>query len=305
MRRSAPNATSLNLVRFCHARVLGQRDVRLAVSVGSGFLFVDEIVEDAPATLQSLIVSGEPAVTSVRSRLAAALAAGASTTPQSEIEFAPAVIDAPTILAVGLNYASHAAELGFEVDENPTVFGLLPGSVSPHLGTTEWSRAITDAVDYEVELGVVIGRDALNVPEADALDYVFGYTVVNDITARDVQNQEKQWTRCKSFDGFTPVGPVVVTSDEIDDPQNLALLLTVNGAVRQSSVTGEMLHTVAQLISHLSQGSTLKAGTLISTGTPSGAGFTRTPQVLLADGDVVEATIEGIGTLVTHCRATA
>ena len=291
-------------MRFCHARVLGQPDVRLAVAVESGLLFVDEIVEDAPATLQSMIVSGESAVRSIRSRVSAALAAGASTTPESEVEFAAAVIDAPTILAVGLNYASHAAELGYEVDEHPTIFGLLPGSASAHLGTTEWSRRITDAVDYEVELGVVIGRDALNVPEADALDYVFGYTVVNDITARDVQNQEKQWLRCKSFDGFTPVGPVVVTSDEIDDPQNLALLLTVNGHVLQSSVTGEMLYSVAQLVSHLSQGSTLKAGTLISTGTPSGAGFTRTPQVLLADGDVVEATIEGIGTLITHCRAT-
>ena len=291
-------------MRFCHARVLGQSDVRLAVSVDSGLLFVDEIVEDAPATLQSMIASGEPGVTSIRSRVAAALAAGASTTPESEIEFAAAVIDAPTILAVGLNYASHAVELGYDVDEHPTVFGLLPGSASAHRGTTEWSRRITDAVDYEVELGLVIGRDALNVPESDALDYVFGYTVVNDITARDVQQHEKQWLRCKSFDGFTPVGPVVVTSDEIDDPQNLALLLTVNGRVLQSSVTGEMLYSVAQVVSHLSQGSTLKAGTLISTGTPSGAGFTRTPQVLLADGDVVEATIEGIGTLVTLCRAT-
>ena len=291
-------------MRFCHARVLGQPDVRLAVSVDSGLLFIDDIVEDAPATLQSLIASGESAVKSMRSRVAAALAAGVSTTPESEIEFAAAVIDAPTILAVGLNYASHAVELGFEVDEHPTVFGLLPGSASAHRGTTAWSRRITDAVDYEVELGVVIGRDALNVTEAEALDYVFGYTVVNDITARDIQQHEKQWLRCKSFDGFTPVGPVVVTSDEIGDPQNLALLLTVNGHVLQSSVTGEMLYSVAQLVSHLSQGSTLKAGTLISTGTPSGAGFTRTPQVLLADGDVVEATIEGIGTLVTHCRAT-
>ena len=291
-------------MRFCHARVLGQSDVRLAVSVDSGLLFVDEVVEDAPATLQGLIASGEHAATAVRSRIAAALAGGASTTSESEIEFAAAVIDPPTILAVGLNYASHAAELGFEVDENPTIFGLLPGSVSPHLGTTSWSRSLTDAVDYEVELGVVMGRDALNVSEGDALDYVFGYTVVNDISARDIQQNEKQWLRCKSFDGFTPVGPVVVTSDELGDPQNLALLLTVNGQVLQSATTGEMMHTVAQLICHLSQGSTLKAGTLISTGTPAGAGFTRTPQVLLSDGDVVEATIEGIGTLVTHCRAT-
>jgi ureidoglycolate lyase len=270
-------------VRFCHARVLGQRDVRLAVSVDSGLLFVDEVIEDAPATLQSMLDGGDAAIAAVRSRVSAALAAGASTTPESEIEFAPA---------------------GFDVDENPTIFGLLPGSVSAHMGTTEWSRSVTDAVDYEVELGVVMGRDALNVSEAEALDYVFGYTVVNDITARDIQQQEKQWLRCKSFDDFTPVGPVVVTRDEIADPQNLALLLTVNGQVLQSSTTGDMLRSVAKLISHLSHGSTLKAGSLISTGTPEGAGYTRTPQTLLADGDVIEATIEGIGTLVTHCRTT-
>ena len=291
-------------MRFCHARVLGQRDVRLAVSVDSGLLFVDEVIEDAPATLQTMLEGGEAAIAAVRSRVSAALAANVSTTPEPEIEFAPAVLDAPTILAVGLNYASHAAELGFDVDENPTIFGLLPGSVSPHMGTTAWSRSLTDAVDYEVELGVVIGRDALNVSEADALDYVFGYTVVNDITARDIQQQENQWLRCKSFDDFTPVGPVVVTRDEIADPQNLALLLTVNGQVLQSSTTGDMMRSVAKLISHLSRGSTLRAGSLISTGTPEGAGYTRTPQTLLADGDVIEATIEGIGTLVTHCRTT-
>ncbi len=289
-------------MRFCHARVLGQSEVRLAVSVSSGLLFLDEVVEDAPATLQQMLDGGDPLVKAIRSRVEAALSSCVSTTPESEVELAPSVIDAPTILAVGLNYASHAAELGFEVDENPTIFGLLPGSVAPHGGTTTWSRTVTDAVDYEVELGVVMGRDALNVSEAEALDYVFGYTVVNDITARDIQQQEKQWLRCKSFDGFTPVGPVVVTRDELGDPQDLALMLTVNGQVLQSSSTSDMMRPVARLISHLSQGSTLLAGTLISTGTPEGAGYTRSPQVLLSDGDVVEATIEGIGTLVTHCR---
>ncbi len=289
-------------MRFCHARVLGQSEVRLAVSVNSGLLFVDEVVEDAPATLQQMLEGGEPLVKAVRSRVEAALSSGVSTTPEPEIELAPSVIDAPTILAVGLNYAAHAAELGFDVDDHPTIFGLLPGSVAAHGSTTTWSRTLTDAVDYEVELGVVMGRDALNVSEAEALDYVFGYTVVNDITARDIQQQEKQWLRCKSFDGFTPVGPVVVTRDELGDPQDLALMLTVNGQVLQSSSTSDMMRPVARLISHLSQGSTLLAGTLISTGTPEGAGYTRSPQVLLADGDVVEATIEGIGTLVTHCR---
>lgn len=269
---------------------------------GDSVVLVSDVISPAPATLQELLEQGHKAVTELSAAVTRAIADKRSFVATDGVEFGPAIIGSPTIIAVGLNYAEHAAELGYDVPEHPTIFGLLPGSVGAHEGTTTWAREVTDAVDYEVELGVVIGRDAFNVTPAEAVDFIFGYTVVNDLSARDVQQQEQQWFRCKSFDGFTPVGPVVVTADSIPDPQSLALMLTVNGQVLQASTTANMMRTAAELVSYLSRGSTLKAGTLIATGTPSGAGFTRTPQVLLQDGDIVEATIEGIGTLVTHCR---
>jgi 2-keto-4-pentenoate hydratase/2-oxohepta-3-ene-1,7-dioic acid hydratase in catechol pathway len=157
-------------------------------------------------------------------------------------------------------------------------------------------------VDYEAELGVIIGRPARNVSVHDALDYVFGYTVVNDITARDLQFSEAQWSRCKSFDGFTPTGPVVVTADEIGDPQDVWLTTHVDGRILQDASSGDMVRTVAEIISYLSKTSTLLPGTLISTGSPGGAGYSRKPQVFLRDGSTVTVSIDKIGFLTTHCR---
>jgi ureidoglycolate lyase len=164
---------------------------------------------------------------------------------------------------------------------------------------------VSEAVDFEVELGVIIGRDVKDATVENALESVFGYTVVNDITARDVQFREQQWIRCKSFDGFTPVGPVVISADEIRDPQNLKMTTTVNGVVFQDGNTANMIRTVAELVSFLSQGITLKAGTLISTGTPAGAGFSREPKVVLGEGDSVVVSIESIGSVTTNCHVTA
>lgn len=137
---------------------------------------------------------------------------------------------------------------------------------------------------------------------ADALDHVFGYTIVNDITARNVQFSEAQWIRCKSFDGFTPVGPVVVTADEVPDPQDLRLGTVLDGRTVQDSSTSEMIHSVAKLISVLSQSTTLLPGTLISTGSPAGAGYSRKPQIFLKNHSTVTIWIDGIGQLTTHCR---
>jgi 2-keto-4-pentenoate hydratase/2-oxohepta-3-ene-1,7-dioic acid hydratase in catechol pathway len=156
-------------------------------------------------------------------------------------------------------------------------------------------------VDYEAELGVVIARDVKDVSAADALDYVWGYTIVNDMSARDIQFSTPQWIRGKSLDGFTPVGPWVVTADELGDPQKLAVTLTLNGVELQNGHTSLMMRSVAEIIEHLSVGTTLKAGTLISTGTPSGIGYARSPQVFMHDGDTVVASVEGIGSLITHC----
>ena len=183
-----------------------------------------------------------------------------------------------------------------------TIFSLWPNSLTGHGMTTTWAGDVATQVDYEAELGVIIGRPAKDVPVRDALDYVWGYTVVNDITARDIQFSEAQWSRCKSFDGFTPTGPVVVTADEVADPQDLWLTTNVDGHILQDASTNEMVRSVAEIISYLSKTATLPAGTLISTGSPGGAGYSRNPQVFLHDGSTVTVTIEGIGSLTTHCR---
>jgi 2-keto-4-pentenoate hydratase/2-oxohepta-3-ene-1,7-dioic acid hydratase in catechol pathway len=184
------------------------------------------------------------------------------------------------------------------------VFSLWPNSLAGHDGTTAWPRALSESIDYEAELGVIIGKAAKDVSEADALDYVFGYTVVNDITARDIQYSEAQWSRCKSFDGFTPTGPSVVTRDEVPDPQNLNITTVLDGHLMQDSSTGMMIRSVATLISYLSRSATLQPGTLISTGSPGGAGYSRDPQVFLRDRSTVTVSVEGLGQLTTHCRMT-
>jgi ureidoglycolate lyase len=269
-----------------------------------GALFVDELLDEAPRDLQEFLESDPLAQRRVRDTILVALRSGASLALPGEFSFAPAVLRPPAIVAIGLNYADHAAELGLDIAADPTVFGLWPNSLAADGENLTWSEGQTTAVDFEVELGVIIGRDVKDATEENALESVFGYTVVNDITARDIQFREQQWIRCKSLDGFTPVGPVVVTADEISDPQNLALSTTLNGVIMQSSNTNSMIRTVAQLVSYLSRGTTLKAGTLISTGTPAGAGFSREPRVILGEGDSVTVTVQSIGSLTTHCHVT-
>jgi len=269
-----------------------------------GALFVDELLDEAPRDLQEFLESDAATRRRVRDTVAVAIKSGASLTLAGEFSFAPAVLRPPAIIAIGLNYADHAAELGFDVASDPTVFGLWPNSLGADGDDLTWSQAQTAAVDFEVELGVIIGRDVKDATVENALDSVFGYTVVNDITARDIQFREQQWIRCKSLDGFTPVGPVVVTADEVANPQNLALSTTLNGVVMQSANTNAMIRSVAQLVSYLSQGTTLKAGTLISTGTPAGAGFSRSPQVILGEGDIVTVSVESVGSLTTTCHVT-
>ncbi|QAB17337.1 fumarylacetoacetate hydrolase family protein [Leucobacter muris] len=251
------------------------------------------------ATLQQLIEAGPDEVERVRA--AAAALADDDWAPLSDAVFAPAIIDAPIVLAVGLNYDEHASELSLDNDSGPVLFSLFPNSLGAHEGEVPLPAHISEEVDYEGELGVVIGRAAKNVSPEEALDYVFGYTVINDITARNVQFQEPQWSRCKSFDGFTPIGPVVVTADQIPDPQALHIATDVDELRVQDSTTEYMIRTVAQLISSISQSLTLLPGTVISTGSPGGAGRSRKPPLYLRPGTDVTVTIEGIGSLTSHC----
>jgi 2-keto-4-pentenoate hydratase/2-oxohepta-3-ene-1,7-dioic acid hydratase in catechol pathway len=156
---------------------------------------------------------------------------------------------------------------------------------------------VTQQLDWEAELGVIIGRTGRNIARADALSYVFGYTVLNDITARDVQQRHGQWFKGKSLDGSCPMGPVIVTADEFGDPQQKRVSLQVNGVTKQDATTADMIFPVATIIEWLSKGLTLEPGDIIATGTPEGVGMGRTPQEWLQEGDVVETEVEGIGVI--------
>lgn len=203
------------------------------------------------------------------------------------------------ILAVGLNYRRHADETGMASPADPVVFMKATTCVIGHGETVLLPLAGPHRVDYEAELAVVIGKKGKNISYRNAMEYVFGYACANDITAREwqMEKQSKQWVRAKSFDTFCPVGPFLVTRDEISDPGRLRIRTTVNGNVLQDGNTADMIFDVPSLISDLSRSLTLLPGTMIMTGTPEGVGYTRRPPVYLQDGDVVTVEIEGIGKL--------
>jgi 5-carboxymethyl-2-hydroxymuconate isomerase len=201
------------------------------------------------------------------------------------------------VVAIGLNYLDHIRESGLERPEVPIVFAKFPSSVIGGDAPIRIPTGLTERVDWEVELGVVIGRAARDVAVEDALSHVFGYTVANDVSARDLQFGDGQWVRGKSLDTFCPVGPVVVTADEIADPQALHLVCRVNGEVVQDATTDLMVFGVAELISFCSRAFTLEPGDLLLTGTPWGCGEFMDPKRSLGQGDVVECEIDGIGTL--------
>jgi 2-keto-4-pentenoate hydratase/2-oxohepta-3-ene-1,7-dioic acid hydratase in catechol pathway len=201
------------------------------------------------------------------------------------------------LVPIGLNYLDHIREAGLETPQRPLVFAKFPSSV---IGADEPIRLpldLTQRVDWEVELAVVIGQRARNVAIDDALGHVYGYTVANDVSARDLQFADGQWVRAKSLDSFCPIGPVVVTADEIPDPQALRLVCRVNGEVVQDATTDLMVFGVAELISFCSRSFTLEPGDVLLTGTPWGCGEFMDPRRSLAPGDVVECEIGGIGTL--------
>jgi 2-keto-4-pentenoate hydratase/2-oxohepta-3-ene-1,7-dioic acid hydratase in catechol pathway len=210
------------------------------------------------------------------------------------------------IFGIGLNYRAHAEETGAPIPEHPVVF-MKPTSAITNPGDPILLPVSCDQgpeVDYEAELALVIGTTARDVPAERALDYVLGYTCANDISARRWQKHGGggQWVRGKSFDGFCPLGPVLVTADEIPDPQSLGVQCLLNGKTMQNGNTGDMIFGVAELIARLSRDTTLLPGTLILTGTPPGVGFARNPPVFLADGDLVRVQIEHIGALENPVR---
>jgi 2-keto-4-pentenoate hydratase/2-oxohepta-3-ene-1,7-dioic acid hydratase in catechol pathway len=205
------------------------------------------------------------------------------------------------LLCTGINYVAHqeesSAEFSAEVPDAPIFFIKTLSAVTGPFSDLVLPAEVSSQFDWEVELGVVIGRGGRDIAVEDAADHVFGYTVVNDITARDLQRRHQQWLIGKNVDRSTPIGPWIVTADELGFPPSLGISLQVNGVQKQGSDTTLMIFDIATQISILSRSMALEPGDVISTGTPSGVGFTRTPAEFLRDGDVVEATVDGVGTL--------
>ncbi len=236
---------------------------------------------------------------------------GVDSIPEDAVPAAPGVkILSPVprpeqdVLCLGINYAAHAVEANRFSTEAfggerpyPIFFSKRVNySQGPDADIPSY-KGLVDSLDYECELGVVIGKDAWKVEKEDVADYIFGYTIVNDVSARNLQTRHKQWYFGKSLDGFTPMGPCIVSVDEFSFPPKIGISCLVNGEVRQDSNTENLIAGIADIISMLSEGMTLKAGTIIATGTPAGVGMGMTPPTFLNEGDVVECRIEGIGTL--------
>ncbi|HSB11364.1 MAG TPA: fumarylacetoacetate hydrolase family protein [Blastocatellia bacterium] len=221
--------------------------------------------------------------------------------PLSSVKLNPPVAAPGKILAVGLNYAAHAAEQNISPPEFPLIFSKCVTALAGAADEIKLPR-ISDMIDYEAELAVVIGKEAKSVSADHAMEHVAGYTIMNDVTARDLQKRERQWVRGKGLDTFAPCGPWLVTTDEITDPHSLGIELRVNGELRQRSNTNDLIFKVPQLIEFISQDLTLKPGDIITTGTPSGVGVFMKPPVFLKDGDEIVISIEGIGNLKNRAR---
>jgi len=245
--------------------------------------------------LSEIIKRGDDGLNEVRTLLAFAEIDEASSFSLDQVDFLPPVFPGK-ILAIGRNYADHALEGGEPPPPAPLIFNKLSNSLTAH-NTPVVLPPISSQVDFEAELAVVIGRRAKKVSEAEALNYVFGYAPLNDVSARDLQFGDGQWVRGKGLDGFAPLGPFITMRDEMTDPNALNIEGRLNGEVMQSSNTSNMIFKVPYLISYISQGITLEPGDVIATGTPEGVGFFRKPPVLLKDGDVFTVTIEKLGTL--------
>ena len=260
---------------------------------------------DLPGNMLSFIAAGDAALADARKLLDA----GEGWMPLASVKLmAPIPHYKKNVFCVGRNYKLHIEEgarargVPVSFPPVPEFFSKPPTTVVGHGDDIQWDSRCTQQLDYEIELGIVIGRKTSNLSEANALSAVFGYTIVNDVSAREVQKAHGQWFKGKCFDTFAPVGPCIVTADEFGDPSGHQLVLKVNGAVRQDSNTSDMLFNCRQIIASLSIGLTLEPGDTIATGTPSGVALGMEPPAWLKDGDTVELTITGIGTLTNKVR---
>ena len=250
-----------------------------------------------PLSAMGLEASSTADVIAVLPEIRAGIATASETSVVEDPNFLCPIVAPTKILAIGHNYLDHIRESKSKKPERPIVFSKFPSSLNDPYGEIVMDSELTKRGDYEVELAVVIGKKTRRVGEPDAIETVFGYTVANDVSAREWQKADGQFDRSKGFDTFCPIGPWITTSDEVRDPQGLALKSWVNGELRQDSSTKEMLFGVAHLIHYLARGMTLDPGDVILTGTPHGVGFAMDPPRYLAPGDVVECEVEGLGRL--------
>ncbi len=276
----------MKLATFTHEGM-----TRIGVVKGDEIVDLPAAAPDLPRDMVGLLELGPEALTAAH----AALARGPRV-PLAEARLEAPIARPPKFLAVGLNYADHVAESGLEPPKHPTIFNKQSTCVTGPSDPIHVPRA-SHVVDYEGELGFVIGRRCRHVARDDASDVIAGYLVVNDVTVRDWQLRTPTWTMGKSFDTHGPIGPWIVTSDELRDPHQLRLRTWVNGELRQESNTKQLIFDCFALVEHFSTAFTLEPGDIVATGTPSGVGIVRKPPQLLRDGDVVRIEIEGIGTI--------
>lgn len=268
---------------------------------GVGALVGGRVVDLADSGLTSvdaLVAAGPGAWDAAR----AVVEAASTGVPARDVPLGPPLRRPSKIVCVGLNYDDHTTETKLERPDRPLLFTKFASCLIGHGEEIAWPAGVTEQVDWEAELAVVVGSRLRDADETTALDAVFGYTVANDVSARDVQFSDGQWTRGKSIDTFCPLGPAIVTADEVPDPQALRIRARVNGTVMQDASTAQMIFGVASILSFCSRSFTLEPGDLVLTGTPSGVGAFREPPVFLSSGDRVDIDVEGVGALSNPVR---
>lgn len=297
-------------MRYVTFSLPGDPAARLGAVRGDRVADVQKVAHDrwtgpVPRSLLALIDAGREAWQRMAALLEEHLAASDTDDHRLQDVIVQAPIGRPrkNVFCLGLNYLNHAQESSrarerpFKIPEVPVFFSKAPTSVNGPFDDVPWDATVTEQLDYEAELGVIVGVTCKNVARSAALDYVFGYTIINDTSARDLQLKHLQWFKGKSLDGTCPMGPVVVTADEFGNPQNKKIALRLNGEVRQNATTADMIFPVDVILEFLSRGLTLEPGDIIATGTPEGVGLGRTPPEYMKDGDVMETEIEGIGVM--------
>ncbi|EHJ00736.1 Ureidoglycolate lyase [Clostridium sp. DL-VIII] len=273
------------------------KEIRLGIKVEQGIIDVEKAAAinsfNVPNTMEKVIENAEKGLLQLEELIKKEV----EIIPEEQIIYAPCVNNPEKILCVGLNYLSHREECNIVTPEFPVIFSKFNNTLAAHNQLINLPKS-AEKFDYEAELVVVIGKEAKNISKEDALSYVFGYTVGNDLTARDLQFRTEQWLLGKTCDDFAPIGPYLMTADEVD-PNNLDIKCEVNGEIRQSANTKDMIFDCATIVSYISQHLTLKPGDIIFTGTPSGVilGYPEAEQCWLKSGDKVEVSIEKLGTL--------